>query len=231
MPQLKAIFYDMDGTLVHFQINYRLARKRAIEELENQGIYNANQMFSVTTPWTTTLREAQKYMENQKFSEKRIRSIMEILNDKIVQIERKAALEAKKVDSMERMLEFGQLHNLKQIIVTFNTHETAVITLKVVDWLHYFDDIYGRDDVNNPKPHKDHLQIAAEKYGFTPESSILIGDMSSDIQAAKNFGCPSIGIRTDFEINTIENADYIVNQNNAANEIIKILKTNYQWDY
>lgn len=228
MTQLKAIFYDMDGTLVHFIIDYIKARRSAIKELENHGIQNASEMFSVENPWTMTIRNAREYMTNELgFSLEKIRGIQDTINKKIVEIERDAAVNAVKVDGMEAILEFGRQNHVKQIIVTFNTHDVAVLTLKTVGLLHYFDAIYGRDDIPNPKPNKEHLQVAADKFGFTSESSILIGDMQSDMLVAHNFGCEAIGIRTNFEINTIDEADYIVDQKNAPEKIIEIIQSKF----
>jgi HAD superfamily hydrolase (TIGR01549 family) len=228
MTQLKAIFYDMDGTLVHFIIDYIKARRSAIQEIEKHGVENASEMFSVDKPWTTTIRQAKKYMkETLGYSSEKILEIQMKVNNIIIEIERDAASKAIKVDNIEKVLEFGKKHDIKQIIVTYNTHNVAVRTLKTAKLLNYFDAIYGRDDVSNPKPHKEHLQIAADRFHFNPEQSILIGDMHSDILAAHNFGCEAIGIRTDFEINTIDDADYIVEQKEAPEEIIKIINSKF----
>jgi phosphoglycolate phosphatase len=228
MQPLKAIFYDLDGTLVHFLIDYRKARKSAINELEKHGISKAKEIFSVEVPWTTTIEKAKKILKEELgFSNDKIAGIQNKVNAKIVAIEREAALRAKKVDNIEHLLEFGKNLNIRQIIVTFNTHDVAVLTLKTVGLLSYFDAVYGRDDVCNPKPNGEHLQIAANKYGFKPESSIVIGDMKSDILVAHNFGCKAIGIRTDFEINYIDDADFIVEQKDAAERIIEILRSKF----
>ncbi|MBN2154578.1 MAG: HAD family hydrolase [Candidatus Lokiarchaeota archaeon] len=229
MPHLKAIFYDMDGTLTHFLIDYILARKRAIEELEHQGIPNTKDMFSPNNPSRVTLTLARKYMkDNLKFTEERIRWVLDKVHERIVEVEREAALRAIKVDEMEELLQFGKRQNFKQIVCTFNTHEVAVTTLKKAGLFHYFDAIYGRDDVKHPKPHRNHLEIPAKRFGFSPDETLLIGDMQFDIQAARNFGCISIGIRTNFEINTIENADYIVDQHHASKKIIQIIQSCFQ---
>ena len=228
MTQLKAIFYDMDGTLVPFIIDYLKARRSAIQELENHGVKKASEMFSVEKPWTTTIKQARKYMkDNLGYSADKISAIQEKINRKIVEIEREAATRAVKVDNIETVLEFGKAHKIKQIIVTYNTHDVAVLTLETVDLLHYFDAIYGRDDITHPKPNKEHLEVAAKHFNFSSQSAILIGDMHSDILAAHNFGCEAIGIRTDFEINTIDDADYIVDQSVAPEQIIEIIKSKF----
>ena len=228
MPVLKAILFDLDGTIVHFIIDYIKARKAAILEFEKHGIQDAYTMFSVEKPWTSTIKQARKYMAQVLgFSKEKIAYIQRIVDQRIIDIEREAASKAIKVDNFEKILEFGKEHNIKQIIVTYNTHDVAELTLETVDLLKFFDAIYGRDDVSNPKPHKEHLQIAADKFQFNPDQSILIGDMHSDILAAHNFGCEAIGIRTDFEINSIDEADYIVDQEEAPEKIIQIIKSKF----
>ncbi len=229
MTQLQAIFYDMDGTLVHFIIDYLKARRSAIQEIEKHGVKNASEMFSVEKPWTTTIKQAKKYMKDVLgFSTEKISAIQMRVHKIIIEIEREAASRAIKVDNIEKVLEFGKTHNIKQVIVTYNTHDVAVLTLKTVGLLHFFDAIYGRDDISNPKPNKEHLEVAAKEFNFTPQSAILIGDMHSDILAAHNFGCEAIGIRTDFEINTIDDADYIVDQKDAPDKIIEIIRSKFE---
>ncbi|TFG20934.1 MAG: HAD family hydrolase [Promethearchaeota archaeon] len=229
MTQPKAIFYDMDGTLVHFIIDYIKARRCAIQEIEKQGVKNASEMFSVEKPWTTTIKQAKKYMKDVLgFSSEKISAIQSRINKRIVEIEREAASRAIKVDNIEKVLEFGKTHNVKQVIITYNTHDVAVLTLKTVGLLHFFDAIYGRDDISNPKPNKEHLEVAAQRFNFSPKCAILIGDMHSDILAAHNFGCEAIGIRTDFEINAIDDADYIVEQKDAPDKIIEIIRSKFE---
>jgi len=218
----------MDGTLVKFIIDYIKARRSAIQEIEKHGVENASEMFSVEKPWTTTIKQARKYMkETLGFSTEKISEIQMKVNNIIIEIEREAASRAVKVDNIETVLEFGKAHNIKQIIVTYNTHDVAVLTLETVDLLHYFDAIYGRDDITHPKPNKEHLEVAAKQFNFSSQSAILIGDMHSDILAAHNFGCEAIGIRTDFEINTIDDADYIVDKSVAPEQIIEIIKSKF----
>ena len=129
MPQLKSIFYDMDGTLVHFIIDYRKARRKAIEELIKHGVKEAWEMFSVEKPWSETIKQAKTYLKNKlEFSDDQIANVQHSINQKIVEIEREAAIRAKKVNNIEKILEFGKNHQIKQIIVTYNTHDVAVLT-------------------------------------------------------------------------------------------------------
>ncbi len=46
------------------------------------------------------------------------------------------------------------------------------------------------------KPEPGLLEQASQAAGLPPEAWVLIGDKTSDLEAARRFGCPSIGVRT-----------------------------------
>ncbi len=48
------------------------------------------------------------------------------------------------------------------------------------------------------KPKTRMLETAAKRFGITPDNCVFIGDMSTDIQTGKNFGCKTILVRTGF---------------------------------
>jgi phosphoglycolate phosphatase-like HAD superfamily hydrolase len=42
------------------------------------------------------------------------------------------------------------------------------------------------------------LAQAGAALGFTPDEAVLIGDKTSDFEAAARWGCPAIGVRTGY---------------------------------
>ncbi|MCP4761537.1 MAG: HAD family phosphatase [archaeon] len=225
MGELKALFYDMDGTLVYFNIDFETARLNAIKVLENNGIPLG--LYSIENSIRKTMNKAKKYMKEELFySKNKIKEIISKVDAEVVKLEKEAAMEAKTVVGIKKLMEFTKNKGLKQVICTFNTHEVAIITLKTAGLWEFFDDddIIGRDDVSTPKPNKFHMQIAADKYSLKPKNCIMIGDHTIDLEMAKNFGCESIGINRKGRLELVKDATYVVKQSEIPDRIIEIIE-------
>ncbi|TXT53778.1 MAG: Phosphoglycolate phosphatase [Promethearchaeota archaeon] len=81
------------------------------------------------------------------------------------------------------MLEFAEKNGLKQAIFTLNSRDNAKISLEQAGLSKYFDIIIGRDNVQNAKPHPDHLSTICEQLGVKPSEILVLGDTSRDIEA------------------------------------------------
>ncbi|MCV6547396.1 MAG: HAD-IA family hydrolase [Cohaesibacter sp.] len=81
----------------------------------------------------------------------------------------------------------------------------AIQLLEQLDMAQYFATICGSDTVPNRKPHRDHLAITAKRAGTSLDNSIMIGDATPDVEAARNADIPVIGF--DYGYSTIAMAD------------------------
>ncbi len=160
-----------------------------------------------------------------------IKPITAQIDTRVSEIEYEAALDATKTAGIETVVEFARDEGLKQGIYTFNTHRNAEASLRHAGLLEYFDTIVGRDDVENPKPHKEHLITLCRKLGVAPRDIVVIGDTYRDIQGAKKVGAKSIAIRTKTSGFSNEeifaSADIIIDQNEISDKLIPAIKTFY----
>ena len=226
MNSLNAIFFDLDGTLVYFQIEYIKARKKAIKILERNGI--PKNKYNLNSSIREMIAESKNYFSNTlKFDQNKINNIFKKVNESIIKIELKAAKKAKPINNIDKLLKYFKDKKIKQIIITYNTHKTAELTLKKAKLDSYINEIYGRDDVEIAKPNIKHLEPVIKKYNLKPENCVIVGDYKIDIELGKNFGCKTIGVITNHEINLIENADFKIHQDKLYDELIKILQQNF----
>jgi len=58
----------------------------------------------------------------------------------------------------------------------------------------YFNIIICSDDVNNPKPNPESINLILKELGCKKESSVMIGDAKNDILCAKSAGIKSIAV-------------------------------------
>ena len=221
---IKAIIWDLDGTLIHFKIDFIRARREAIKILKKYGV--PKNILTVKGSILENVGKSREYFKSNKIYEsKKIEQIISEVDDKINEVEYEAALQASHIDGIEEVLEFIESNNLKQAIFTFNTHRNAEISLQKVNLMKYFELIVGRDNVENMKPHPDHLLSICKKLDVLPSEIIVIGDSSRDIEAALNVGAKSIAIKNNLfdlsKIETFQRANRIIEENDIPLKLIK----------
>ena len=217
---IKAIVWDLDGTLIHFKIDYLRARKIAIEILKKYGV--PKPLLTVRISILENMKFAKEFFEKEGFSKDRINEIIEEVDNEINKIEYEAAINATMINGIDQVLEFAKNKDLKQAIFTFNTKKNAEISLKNVNLLRYFNIILGRDNVTNLKPHPDHLTHICKLLNVKPDEILVIGDNLRDIEAAINVGAQSIATHTKLaKVETLQMADTIIKENEIPLKLIE----------
>ncbi|KKK45466.1 MAG: Phosphoglycolate phosphatase [Candidatus Lokiarchaeum sp. GC14_75] len=217
---ITAIVWDLDGTIIHFKINSTKARKATIKILVNNGIDKKS--LSIKRSILDNTNVSKKIFKQMGYSSGQINKIFKEVDKKISKIEHKAALNAKKIRGIEEVLLFAKKKSLKQAIYTFNKQRHAKISLEKVNLLNYFDVIIGRDNVQNPKPHPEHLLEICDNLNVDPSEILVIGDNFRDIEGAINVGARSIAVLTRLaKIETLQNADKIVEERDIPLKLIR----------
>ena len=93
-------------------------------------------------------------------------------------------------DSLEVLLELKKA-GYQLGIVTNKVHRLAEYALKCVGLDIIFDVVIGFEDVKNPKPDKEGILKAIKLFNSDQESTLYIGDNSSDLISASNAGVDS----------------------------------------
>ena len=210
--RLKAIVWDLDGTLINFKIDSLNARRAVVKLLKENGV--SKKFFKTQTSTFDIINNSREILKEIGLNQDEIDRIINDANNAVVEIEERAALEASLVTGIEKVLEFIEQIGIKQAIFTFNTFRNAKISLEKANILHFFDIIAGRDNVAHLKPHPDLLNYICAILKIKPYEIIVIGDSSKDIEAALNVGAKSIGIKTPisrvFQDELFEKANSIV---------------------
>ena len=191
---VKAIIWDLDGTLIDFKINSINARRKAIKVLTNHGIPKGK--LSIQKSILENVKISRLLFKQHDLSSEEIQEIITEVNNVVIEVERQAALKATLTKGMEEVLAYLKKKNVKQAIFTYNTHANALLSLKTTHIASYFDIIVGRDDISNLKPHPNHVRKVCELLNVDVEDILIIGDTNSDIEAAINVGSHSIALNT-----------------------------------
>jgi HAD superfamily hydrolase (TIGR01549 family) len=223
---IKAIVWDMDGTLIHFKINSTKARRAAISILSSHGI--EKRRLSIKKSILDNVNISKEIFKQRGYTLNQIDLVLKEIDNAISKIEYRAALNASIIGGIEDVLIFAQRKNLKQAIFTFNKHHHAKISLKKTKILKYFNVIVGRDNIENPKPHPDHLLDICQKLKVNPTEVLVIGDNFRDIECALNVGAHSVAIHTKLAVvESLHKADNIIKEEEIPikliNEIEKLL--------
>ena len=217
---IKAIVWDLDGTLIHFKIDYLRARKIAIKILKTYLV--PKHLLTVRISILENVKFAREFFKKEGLPQKKINEIIEEVDTEIIKIEHEAAINAIMINGIDQVLEFVKTKNLKQAIFTFNTKKNAIFSLKNVNLLHYFNLIVGRDNVTNLKPHPEHLIFICKQLNVKTNEILIIGDNIRDIEAAINVGAHSIALHTKLaKVETLQIADKIVKENEIPLKLIE----------
>lgn len=223
---IKAIIWDLDGTLIDFRINSIKARRKAIKILRNYGI--PKEKLSSKTPLLESVKISKEIFVENGLSVDKIKGIVKEVNNAVILVEHEAAIKATLTEGIIKVLEFAEKKNLKQAIFTYNTHKNARTSLETVGIYHYFDVVAGRDDVKNLKPHPDHLKYICERIDVNLDEIVIIGDTGRDIEAALLIKSRSIALNTKIpnfiKREMFKKADRIIELNEIPKVLIKTLE-------
>ncbi len=123
------------------------------------------------------------------------------------------------IDAVQNASEFASLG-----IVTTKTGSYSKILMEHFGIMKYFDVLIGREDVENPKPHKEPILKALESFDLDSKEIWMIGDTKLDLISAKNAGINSIGVLTGYdEKETLEKYTNVIFSD--ARDAIKYLES------
>jgi phosphoglycolate phosphatase len=223
---IKAIIWDLDGTLIDFRINSIKARRKAIKILRNYGIPKEN--LSNNTPLLEIVKISKEIFIENGLSADKIKVIIKEVNNAVTLVEHEAAIKATLTEGIIKVLEFAKKKNIKQAVFTYNTHRNARISLETAGISQYFDVVAGRDDIKNLKPHPDHLKHICERLDVNLDEIVVIGDTGRDIEAALKTKSKSIALNTKIpnfiKREMFKEANKIIELNEIPNGLIKTLE-------
>ena len=83
-------------------------------------------------------------------------------------------------------------------VVTTKTGEYSRILLEHMGLMHYFSVLIGREDVENPKPHKEPILKALAKLEHDRSTTWMIGDTCMDIESAKSAEVHAVAVTSGY---------------------------------
>ena len=191
---IKAVIFDLDGTIASFNIDYRAVRAEVRSFLIRVGLPVS--ILSLNESIFEMLKKAKIFLKNNGRSDKTFSEI----RSKALTIAEKYELEAAKTTSLFS----GVLETLKTLrkaklklgLCTINSEKSVNYILKKFKITEFFDAVIPRDRVKNVKPNIEHLKAIMKTLKVSPEETVVVGDSWIDMQCAKELKAIAVGLPT-----------------------------------
>jgi phosphoglycolate phosphatase len=226
MP-LKAVVFDLDGTLASFNVDYMAIRAEVRSLLLGIGL--SPSLLSTKESIFEMLKKTEVFLRNNG---KPARAFEEI-RAKALSVAEKYELEAAKTTSLlpgvKDALDAIKKMSLKVGLCTINSENSTDFILRRFRITDYFDAVVTRNKVKYVKPNTEHLETVLKELGVDASEAVVVGDGSGDMKCAKESKAVAVGLPTgissaddltnsgaDFIITSIADLPMLIGQLNRA---------------
>lgn len=191
---VRAVVFDLDGTLVDFNLDYREVRAEVLGFLSRQGLPRS--IFSLKESIFKTLKKAEIYMKNHSRGEQDFQrmkeTVLSIANRHEMEAARATSLLPGVLEALEALRKMG----LKMALYTVNDEAPTDYVLKRFRLRRFFNAVVTRRSVPEVKPNPAHLDTALRVLRVKPEEAVVVGDSVYDVRCARGLGVTVVSVTT-----------------------------------
>jgi HAD superfamily hydrolase (TIGR01509 family) len=214
---IKAVIFDMDGTIVdseplYDQVNDEIYEKYGFELTEED--YNRHLGVNLRDVWTDIL---ERHQVNEEFSHYKIEDFMEDHIHSYYQ----GLVEAEDLELMpgvEAWFQFLKDHGYQMIIASSSYIPVIEHIYQRFNLDQYMEGYVDGNSIENGKPAPDIFLKAAEKLGVKAEECLVIEDSEHGVNGAHRAGAKVVAFnRAQDQSQDFSNADLIIEEYNQEN--------------
>ncbi len=180
---VKAVIFDLDGTLAEFNLDYKTVRAEVMQFLINQGFPAS--IFSLSESIFEMLKKTKVFMRNNGKKEQEFSAVQKRVLNIAFKHEIKAAHETSIMPGVFETLKILKNTNLKLAIFTINSKKSTNLILHNFRLKRFFNAVITREDVSGVKPDPSHLAAALKALNVDSDEVIVVGDNVVDMRSAK----------------------------------------------
>jgi HAD superfamily hydrolase (TIGR01549 family) len=211
---IEAVIFDLDGTLAHFNLDFKSLRSEVRSYLMRKGVPTS--VLSVNESIFEMLVKAEIFFKN---GDKSAQTFEEVRTQTLA-IAEKYEMEA----ALTTSLQPGAVETLKELdrmklkigLCTTSSEKAAQYVLQRFRIEDFFKIVVPRDKVKYVKPHTEQFEMALKALSARAQTTVIVGDSVVDMQSARELKSIAVGIPTG--MSTIEQL-----KNHSANYIITSL--------
>ncbi|MAU41798.1 MAG: phosphoglycolate phosphatase [Kordiimonas sp.] len=190
LSHIRAVLFDLDGTLVDTSGDLRAALNYVLQKI-NRPIMDESHVRHLTGHGAKALLE--RGLRDSGGLPEDIH-MDELLNDFLSYYRNNLTVHSHFFPGAEAALKQLQDHGIALAVCTNKPHQLALQLLSELAGTDYFQTIKGREAVSIPKPDKAHLLEALAALQCNPDDTVMIGDSYNDIEAARRARIASIAV-------------------------------------
>lgn len=210
---IKGVLFDLDGTLLNTNDLIIKSFRETFKHYYPNREFTHQEIIDCIGP--TLEQTAMKYYpQNIEEMVSMYRHHYVLNHDELINI----------YPGIEEMLKTLKGLGLKLAIVTSKKRDMTLKAMEHTNVLDYFDAIISSDEVTQPKPHQEPIEIALKELNLLKDEVIMVGDNSHDIECAYHASVKSVGVGW-----ALKGADYLRGFNptyiiNTADELVEVVK-------
>ena len=191
---IKAVIFDLDGTIVNFNLDYKAVRADVIQFLTKRGFPSST--LSVNESIFEMLKKAEIYMRNKGEENQHIIKVKEDALSLASRHELEAAQSTSLMPGVLEALKELRKMGLRTALFTVNGEKSTSYILRCFRLKRFFDAVITREHVCAVKPDPAHLEDVLKTLDVEPEEAIVVGDGTGDMKCAKELGVVAVGMTT-----------------------------------
>ena len=188
LDQRELILFDLDGTLVDSAFDLYRAMNLSLKELNLPTVTEQQVRVWIGKGTSLFCDSTLKYIKGEvdpALHQQLLDTFLKIYNAD-------PCVDTQPFAGIIEFLQWGIANNKKLICVTNKPEQPARKILEVLKMDQYFIDVIGGDRFEKRKPDPIQLNYCIEHFQTTAEKTLMMGDSSNDVEAARRAGIDCI---------------------------------------
>jgi phosphoglycolate phosphatase len=195
--RLKAVVFDLDGTLVDSKIDYECMAGMIRSVLSTAGI--SKEYLTDRRKIYQIIRGGDRVLADMGLDPIKLPNVTSEMEKIMNKVELEGAHLSKPMRNARETLRAFKERGVGIGIATRGCREYAIESMKLTGLTGYVDKCLARDEVLYPKPDPRHLLDVVSHLGATPSEVFYVGDTSTDLETANAAKVEFIGYERDEE--------------------------------